>query len=153
MISTLLAFALGTLGAKALLLFIALAAVILVFVAGAPAMAAAAVYVNDGSRITYSNTGAAIVAHDVVIVASGTSGIIGIAVAAISATTGTGQLEIKGRHTLPKASGEAFTQGQVLYWDGTQLSGTSTTTSTRAGRAAAAAASAATTADCLLNVA
>jgi predicted RecA/RadA family phage recombinase len=112
-----------------------------------------ATFVSDGKRILYSNTGSAIAAGDVVVVASGTSGIVGVAIVAIVATTGTGQLEIKGRYTMPKASGEAFTQGQVLYWDGTQLSGTSTTTSTRAGRAAVAAASAATTADVLLNVA
>lgn len=115
-------------------------------------MAANAVYINEGKRITYSNTGSAISSKDVVVVASGVSGIIGIALVDIAATTGTGQLEITGRHTLPKATGEAFTLGQVLYWDGTQLTGTSTTTYTRAGRCASAAASAATTADVLLNV-
>jgi predicted RecA/RadA family phage recombinase len=110
-----------------------------------------ATFVNDGKRILYTNTGSAIVAGDVVVLASGTSGNIGVAVTNIAATTGTGVVEQVGRYTMPKASGEAFTQNQVLYWDGTQLSGTSTTTSTRAGRAAAPAASAATTADVVLN--
>jgi predicted RecA/RadA family phage recombinase len=117
----------------------------------APAMAAAAVYVNEGKRILYSNTGSAIASKDVVVVASGTSGRIGIALTAIDATTGTGVLDIAGRHTLPKASGEAMTQLQAVYWDGTQISGTSTTTSTRAGRVAAAAASAATTVDVIID--
>lgn len=111
-----------------------------------------ATYVNDAQRVSYSNTGSAIAAGDVISVVSGTSGIIGIATVAIAATSGTGQMDIKGRWTMVKATGEAFTQGQVVYWDGTQLTGTATTTYTRAGRAAVAAASAATTADCLINV-
>jgi predicted RecA/RadA family phage recombinase len=135
----------------ALAIIVGLIAIAVVVFGGAPAMAAGAVFVNNGKRILYSNTGSAIVAHDVIAIASGTTGRIGIALVDIAATTGTGIVEIAGRHTLPKASGEAFTQLQLLYWDGTQLSGTSTTTSTRAGRAAVAAASADTTADCLIN--
>ncbi len=108
-----------------------------------------------GSRINYSNTGSAIVAGDLVAIVTGASGMVGIAVTAIPATTGTGELAIGGADerlwTCPKAGTEAFTLGQVLYFDGTQLSGTNTTTSTRAGRAGAAATTASTSCVLILN--
>ena len=111
-----------------------------------------ATYVNDGRRILYTNTSSAISAGDPVVIVSGTSGITGVAVVDIAATTGTGQVEIAGRFTFVKANSEAITQGQVLYWDGTEATGTSTSTYTRCGRAAVAAATAATSVDVLLNV-
>src|SRR4051812_46779385 len=105
----------------------------------------AAYWEKDGSRFLYSNSGSAIVAGDVVTVVSGNSGFIGVAVTAIAATTGTGEVEIKGRYNMAKATGEAFTAGQRLYWNGTGLTGASTG-NTAAGRAVIAAASADTTA-------
>lgn len=110
-----------------------------------------ATYVNEGRRVTYSNTGSAISAGDVVIIASGTTGKIGVAVVNIAATTGTGAVDVKGRYTLVKATGEAFTAFQKVYWDGSQLTGTVTTTNTYAGRAAVPAASADTTADVIID--
>ncbi len=110
-----------------------------------------AIYVNDAHRVNYSNTGSAISAQDVVVIASGTSGKIGIAISDIAASTGTGEVEVFGRFTLPKTTGEAFTQYQALYWDGSALTGTETTTYTYAGRAAAAAASADDTADVIIH--
>ena len=110
-----------------------------------------------GGRIAYSNTGSAIAAGDLVIIASGTSGMVGIAVTDIAATTGTGELNIGAGSedrvikTTNKPSGEAWTQGQVLYTDGTNITSTSSTTFTRVGRAAFAAASADTTAYFILN--
>jgi predicted RecA/RadA family phage recombinase len=113
-------------------------------------MAASAAFVQTGDRQPYSNTGSAIVSKDVVTRVSGNSGCIGIAVADIAATTGTGVLDVVGVWTLPKATGEAFTDGQRLYWTGTALTGASTG-NTNAGRAVGAAASAATTANISLN--
>ncbi len=114
-----------------------------------------ATYYAPGARLTYSNTGSAIVAGDVIVLASGTTGMLAIALVAIAATSGTGEVAIGGHDEriwiLPKSTGEAFTVGQLVYWDGTNLGGTSTTTSTRAGRIAEAAASAATTAKLILN--
>ena len=98
----------------------------------------------------YTNTGSAIAAGDAVILASGTSGYIGIAKGDIAATTGTGTVQVRGLVNATKTSGEAFTIGQTVYYDGTALTGTSTTTSTRAGRIVEAAASAATT--CVLDI-
>lgn len=105
-----------------------------------------ATFYAKGDRLPYSNISTAIAEGDVVIITSGTSGYIGIAVSDIAATTGTGELEVGGVWTLPKTSGEAFTFGQVVYWDGTALTGTSSSTFTRAGIVAEAAGSAATTA-------
>lgn len=99
----------------------------------------------------YSNSGSALDAGDGVVLASGTSGLFGVAKGDIAATTGTGTVQTRGIVTGPKASGEAMTVGQVVYWDGTQLTGTSTTTNTRAGRVVVAAASAATTVTISLN--
>ncbi len=117
-------------------------------------MAAPYPEVNNGDRILYTNTGSAIAVGDVVPVATGATGFCGVAVVAIAASTGTGVLDVKPgkRFTLLKASGEAFTQGQILYWNtSTGLTGTNTTTNTKIGRAALAAASADVTADCLLH--
>ncbi len=114
----------------------------------------AAVLQNEvfGDRITYANTGSAITAGSLISLASGATGMCAIAVVDIAASTGTGAVQIRGRFgNCPKASGEAFTQGQLIYFDGTNLTGTSSTTFTRAGRAGAAAASAATTCVLILN--
>lgn len=113
-------------------------------------MAANAAFVNTGHRVPYSNSGSAITSKDVVTRVSGNSGCIGIALAAIAATTGTGELAVDGVWTLPKATGEAFTDGQRLYWTGTALTGASTG-NTNAGRCVGAFASAATTANCHIN--
>ncbi len=117
-------------------------------------MTASTLYAK-GSRVNYSNTGSAIVAGDLISLVTGSSGMVAIAISAIPASTGTGEVSIGGPDerlwTCPKATGEAFTLGQALYFDGTQLTGTNTTTYSRAGRAAAAAASAATSCVLILN--
>jgi len=93
---------------------------------------------------------------DVVVLVSGSTGFIGIAVTAIAATTGTGELAI-GKFdecvfTLAKHTGEAFTDGELLYWDATNKRLTASSTgNTRAGRSYGTAASAATTANVILN--
>ena len=117
-----------------------------------------ATYVHRGSRIPYANSGSAIVVGDVVVRVAGNCGVVGIASDNIPATTGTGELDIKGVWNLPKTVGEAFTDGQVLYWDTTTkaLTGTLTGadgTTNRVGRSVGAFASAATSANVNLNVA
>ncbi len=104
-------------------------------------------------RVPYTNNGgSAINSGDVVVVVSGSSGYIGIAVDAIAASGGTGVIEDGNAHALTKNTGEAFTAGQVIYWDATnkRLTGHSTG-NTRAGRADGAYASAATSATVLVN--
>lgn len=115
-------------------------------------MAANVTFYQEGRRQLYTNAGSAIVAGDVVILRSGTSGKCGVAVADIAATTGTGQVETRGVFkTTAKTSGEAWTHGQVLYTDGTSITSTSSTTFTRVGTAVGTAASADTTAYFELN--
>ena len=110
-------------------------------------------YQGTGHRILYSNTGSAIAAKDVVVLASGTTGKIGIAVADIAATTGTGQVELRGEWQLPKTTGQAYTVGQLVYWttSTSKVTSVATSTNTRAGRITQAAASAATTCRVLIN--
>lgn len=117
-------------------------------------MADNAKFYSVGTRQLYTNTGSAITAGDVVPLASGTSGTIGIAINDIAATTGTGEVEKVGVFLLPKATGEAMTIDQLVYWDDTNnyVTGTSTSTFYRAGRVFAAAASAATTVYVKINV-
>jgi predicted RecA/RadA family phage recombinase len=104
------------------------------------------------SRVPYSNTGSAISAKDVVVLVSGASGLLGIAVDDIAATTGTGQVECSRVWVLAKKSGDVFTAFQQVYWDNTnhRLT-TSSTSNTLAGRVRDAAASAATTANLIIN--
>lgn len=112
---------------------------------------------RPGNRLNYVNGGTAVLSGAVVVINSGATGLIGIALANIAANaTGTvligpanGEGIVEG---LAKHTGEAFTQGQYIYWDATNLRLTGTSTgNTRAGRAADAAASAATTANLILN--
>ena len=99
-----------------------------------------------GDVIEYTNAGSALSSGDVVDLTWG----IGVCLADIAASTGTGSLAIAGVHTLAASSSEAFTQLQAIYWDGTELVGSSTG-NTPAGYAAAAKAEAGTTADVLVN--
>lgn len=76
----------------------------------------------QGNRYPYTNTGAAIASGDVITLSSGTvNGYIGIAVTAIAATTGTGELSVgnypEGVYSIVKNTGEVWTDGQPLYWD------------------------------------
>ena len=57
-----------------------------------------------------------------------------------------------GKWTLPKATGQAWTEGASLYWDNTNKNFTTTATSNYfAGNAGAAAASGDTTGEVILN--
>ena len=107
----------------------------------------ATTYVRDGKTLTYSNTGAAISSGDVVLM----SNTVGVAIADIAATTGTGAVQIEGVWTLAAAAG-AWVQGDNLYWDNTAKKFTKTASgNTLAGIAADTKASAATTGNVKLN--
>ena len=111
----------------------------------------------QGNRYPYTNAGSAIASGDVVTLVSGVStGYIGIALSAIPATTGVGELCIgnypEGVFTLAKNTGEVWTDGQVVYWDAANKWLTNVAGSlTRAGRSFGTQLSAAITAQLLLN--
>ena len=113
-------------------------------------------FYQAGNRIPYTNTSTAISAGDVVVLISGSTGFIGIAVTDIAATTGTGELCIggwpEGVHTLKKKTGDSFAVGTLVYWDSNNSRLTTTSSgNTRVGRCTATAASAATTANVKIN--
>lgn len=77
--------------------------------------------------------------------------IIGVAVSTVASGAG-GEFALTGVWTLAKATGAAWTEGALVYWDDTNKNFTTTSTSnTRAGVAAAAAASGDTTGRVRLN--
>jgi predicted RecA/RadA family phage recombinase len=70
-------------------------------------------YVQRGDVVTYSNAGSAIAAGDVVVMGH----TIGVALADIAASTGTGPVAIEGVFTVPKVSAAVFAQGEKLIFD------------------------------------
>lgn len=70
-------------------------------------------FVRDGDTVLYSNTGAAISAGDVVVVGQQ----IGIALVDIAATSGSGELAMKGVWTVPKVSAAVIANGESVIWD------------------------------------
>lgn len=112
--------------------------------------------VQDGGRITWTNTtGSDVASKQVVVINSGSTGKIGITVDTI-VNTGSGEVSIGSVYervwTLPKKSGDVFTPLSIVYWDATNFRlTTSSTGNTRAGRSVTSVASAAVTADFVLN--
>jgi predicted RecA/RadA family phage recombinase len=88
-------------------------------------------------------------------VISGTGYLIGalFGVAVVSADAGvTFPLRVVGVYTLPKATGEAWTEGALVYWDNTNKRLTTTSSgNTKVGTAVSAAASGDTTGIARLN--
>lgn len=110
-------------------------------------------YKGEAGQVLHTNaTGSTISSDEVVGLVTGTSGVIGVAIADI-ANGATGNLLVEGRVQKTKASGQAWTAYQVLYWDSgsSRLTTTSSSTFTRAGRAYKARASGDTTGEVLLN--
>ncbi|HSZ58548.1 MAG TPA: DUF2190 family protein [Tepidisphaeraceae bacterium] len=111
-----------------------------------------------GNRYTYTNnTGVAIASSQLQILSPGpTTGFVGIAITSI-AIGASGELAIGGGDErvvspIAKRVGEAFTDGQILYWDPFNLWLTGTSgTNTRCGRSYGVFNSAATTAALILN--
>ena len=108
-------------------------------------------YQQRGSRYNWYNGGSAVASGAVVVLASGTTGRVGIAVDTIATLT-TGVVEIGGVQQLAKRTGEVFTDMQLLYWNtaSAYLTGTSSG-NTLAGRSFGTANSAAAVASVLLN--
>lgn len=103
-----------------------------------------------GKVIEFANTGSAIASGAVVVVGER----IGVAVAAIAATTGSGSVQMEGVFTLAKDTSTAVTQGQKLFWDTTSsklVAVPSATAKIAAGYAAAAAATSDATCDVRLD--
>lgn len=111
---------------------------------------------RQGARYTWTNsTGSTVASGSVVVLNSGATGFIGIALDSI-ANLASGELSIGGPdeviHTLAKNTGEAYTDAEPLYWDATNSRLTSVSTSnTWAGRCYGTAASADTTCHLILN--
>lgn len=109
----------------------------------------ATVFIKHGDEIPYTNgTGSKIAVNTPVLVGD----LVGVALTDI-ANGDTGTLQLSGVALLPKATGQAWTQGAKLYWDDTAKKFTTTDTSnTLAGWAYAAAASGDTTGQVKLKV-
>lgn len=106
--------------------------------------------IQPGKRLTYQNSGAAIAVDSVVFVGS----LPGIAVTAIAATTGEGELDVCGVHRLTKVAPLVIAQGDRVYWDTSAKKVTKTITDNLLGIAWAGAVSAAVTVDVkLLDIA
>ncbi len=106
-------------------------------------------FVNNGRRVTYT-AGANVVAGELVIRRTGTSGECGIAVADI-ANGATGDIEICGVHMITAETG-AWANGALLYRHATNKTlTTSSTGNTLAGSAVGAKTTAATVGYVLLN--
>lgn len=105
-------------------------------------------YLMPGEKMEYSNSGSAISSGDIVVIGER----IGVADVDIAATTGVGTVSMEGVFTLPKATGQAWTQGQPLFYDSSAGKITSTgTANTKAGYAQTAAASGDTTGEVCLE--
>jgi len=106
-----------------------------------------ATYVNEGRFVEYTPSGADVAAGDVIVLTD----VIGIAPLPISDGVA-GRLDTKGRWNVTKLAGEAWTQGQTIYWDaGNSRCTTTASTHNAIGVAAVAALSADTDGDVLLN--
>ena len=74
-------------------------------------------YVQDGSVITFANTGSAISAGDVVVIGANGDALVGIAQVDIAATSGTGTVMLHGVFEVAKVDAAVITQGETLTWD------------------------------------
>lgn len=75
-------------------------------------------YDSKGNRVKVTAGTAGYSAGDVVVVRSGATGMVGVAVADIAASA-VGEVEIEGVHVLTKATGTAnvFATGDIAYYD------------------------------------
>lgn len=73
-------------------------------------------YVNEGTVLTFANTGAAISSGDVVVVGE----ILGVALEDIAATSGTGAVQIEGVFDVPKLDAAVIAQGEGVIWDSSE---------------------------------
>ncbi len=80
--------------------------------------------IHEGKRITFTNSGSAILSGAIVPVGER----CGVALVDIAATSGTGTVSMEGTYLLPKDGDEAFTQGQRLFHDASDGTVTGTAT-------------------------
>ena len=76
-------------------------------------------YIGEGGRINYTAGTTAVSKGDVVVVRSGATGMIGVAIDDIAAS-GTGPVAIEGVFKITKSTATAtgiFSVGDSLYWD------------------------------------
>lgn len=73
--------------------------------------------VNDGVVMEYANAGAAISSGDPVEAVDNGTGMLGVALTDIAATSGVGSVAIEGVYNLPKVSGAVIAQGGAVFWD------------------------------------
>jgi len=77
----------------------------------------ATTYVGPGDVVDYVNTGSAISSGDRIEMVDTGTGLLGVALDDIAATTGVGAVAITGVFTLPKVSGAVIAQGGAVFWD------------------------------------
>ena len=73
--------------------------------------------VGDGPSITYTNSGAAISAGDVVVMGSAGIVTVGIALTDIAASGGVGEVAIEGEFDMLATTGAAFEAGESVDYD------------------------------------
>lgn len=69
-------------------------------------------YIQPGEKMEYANSGSAISSGDIVVIGQR----IGVADADIDATTGAGTVSLEGVYSLPKTTGQAWVQGERLFY-------------------------------------
>lgn len=89
-------------------------------------------FFKPGDYIDYTNAGSAIAAGDVVQIGD----VLGIAVNDIAASTGVGPVLIRGIVKVTKTGSQAWTQGQTVFYSGSNTFTTVATSNARAGVAA-----------------
>jgi predicted RecA/RadA family phage recombinase len=105
-------------------------------------------FIKHGDEIPYANgTGTGIKSGDVVVIGD----LVGVALGDILDGS-TGTVQLCGVATLPKTTGQAWTQGAKLYWNGTDKFTTTVGTNVWAGWAYSAAASGDTTGQVKLKI-
>jgi len=82
-------------------------------------------YVQEGETIEYANAGAAILSGAVVAIGNQ----VGVAEVDIAATTGSGSVQMCGVFSLAKVGSQAWAQGDLVFWDKTNLRFTKTASS------------------------
>lgn len=74
-------------------------------------------YIGPGEVIDYVNAGSAISSGDRIELVDTGTGMLGVALEDIAATTGVGAVAISGVFTLPKVSAAVIAQGGAVFWD------------------------------------
>ena len=82
-------------------------------------------YIQEGEVVKYVNSGAAISSGAVVAIGNQ----VGIAMVDIAATSGEGSVQLEGVFSVDKVGSQAWSLGDLLFWDKTNLVFTKTASS------------------------